>query len=209
MSGLRGILGRKLGMTRVFAADGHAVPVTVLEVGPCTVLQKKTVAREGYNALQLGFRPKAMQRLIRPEEGHVQKAGASHGFYFIREVLVEDPEHFKVGQKLTLKDLDVSDLADVVGVSKGRGYAGTVVRWGFSCGPMRHGSKHHREMGSVGQSASPSRVIKGKKMPGRRGGKRSTIRNVIVVDVRPEENLMLVRGGVPGAANQFVCLKCR
>ncbi|MBW1925639.1 MAG: 50S ribosomal protein L3 [Deltaproteobacteria bacterium] len=204
MSNLSGMMGRKVGMIQVFSEDGQVVPVTVLEVGPCTVLQKKTAEREGYNALQFGFSPRPLGRLNLPEQGHVKRAGLSHGFRYIREISVKDPEAFDVGQVLTLKDLEIRQLVDIAGVSKGRGFAGTIKRHGFSRGPMGHGSKHHRAVGSVGQSATPSRVIKGKKMPGRMGGKRVTVKNSMVVDVRPDENLLLVKGCVPGSINQLV-----
>jgi large subunit ribosomal protein L3 len=207
MSNLTGMMGRKVGMTQVFSEDGQVVPVTVLEVGPCTVLQKKTVKREGYNALQFGFSPKPLSRLNLPEQGQVKKAGLSNGFHYIREISVDDPEAFDVGQVLTLKDLEISQIVDIAGLSKGRGFSGTVKRYGFSRGPMGHGSKHHRAVGSVGQSATPSRVIKGKKMPGRMGGNRVTVKNSMVIDVRSDENLLLVKGGVPGAINQLVCVR--
>ena len=209
MSNLTGMMGRKVGMTQVFSEDGQVVPVTVLEVGPCTVLQKKTVKREGYNALQFGFSTKPLSRLKLPEQGHVKKAGLSHGFRYIREISVEDPDAFDVGQIFTLKDLEISKLVDIAGVSKGRGFSGTVKRYGFSKGPMGHGSKHHRAVGSVGQSATPSRVVKGKKMPGRMGGNRVTVKNSMVVDIRPDENLLLVKGCVPGAINQLVYVRLK
>jgi large subunit ribosomal protein L3 len=209
MSNLTGMMGRKVGMTQVFSEDGQAVPVTVLEVGPCTVLQKKTAKREGYNALQFGFSPKSSDRLKFPEQGHVKKAGLSHGFRYIREISVKDPNAFDIGQVLTLKDLEIRQLVDIAGVSKGRGFSGTIKRYGFSKGPMGHGSKHHRAVGSAGQSATPSRVIKGKKMPGRMGGHRVTMKNSMVVDVRPDENLLVVKGCVPGAINQLVYVRLK
>jgi large subunit ribosomal protein L3 len=209
MLGLKGIMGRKIGMTRTFSNVGQSMAVTVLEVGPCTVLQKKTKGVDGYNALQLGFVAKPFGRLNSPEKGHAKKAGLDHGFYHISECPVDDIDAFELGQILTLRDLDLQQIVDIVGVSKGRGFAGTVKRHGFSRGPMAHGSKHHREMGSTGQSAYPSRVIKGKRMPGRMGGKRATVKNSMVVDVRPEENLLLVKGSVPGAINQLVYVKCK
>ncbi len=207
MLNLRGMMGRKLGMTQLFLEDGQIVPVTVLEVGPCTVLQKKTVDREGYNALQLGYCVKPLNRLRLPEQGHVKKAGLDHGFRYIHEVSVDDPNAFTLGQVLTLKDLEVRSLVDIIGVSKGRGFSGTVKRYGFSRGPMGHGSKHHRALGSAGQSASPSKIIKGKRMPGRMGGKRVTVKNSMVIDVRSDENLLLVKGSVPGAVNQLVSVR--
>ncbi len=207
MAAVKGLLGRKLGMTRVFTEEGNITPVTVIEVGPCTVLQKKTKEREGYNAVQLGFMPKPFSRVNKPHRGHVEKAGAETGFQYIREFEVDDPEAFELGQVITLRDVDVKLLVDITGTSKGKGFAGTVKRHGFSRGRMGHGSKHHRQMGSIGQSAFPSRIIKGKRMPGRMGGKRYTIKNSMVVDIRPDENLLLVKGAVPGAKNQMVMVK--
>ncbi len=204
MAGIRALIGKKLGMTQVFGEDGNKIPVTVLEVGPCVVLQKKTVDKEGYNALQLGYWEKPLKKMNRPMRGHIEKAGVDVGFRFIKEVPVDDPDQFDLGQKLTLSDIEESQLVDVVGTTKGRGFAGTVKRHGFSRGPMAHGSKHHRAVGSTGMSAFPSRVIKGKKMPGRMGGKRKTIKNSLIVDIRPEENILLVKGGVAGAINQMV-----
>ncbi len=206
MASVKALMGKKLGMTRVFSEDGSSLPVTVLEVGPCVVLQKKTKEKEGYNALQLGFGRKPLFRLNKPMRGHVEKAGTDTGFRYIREIPVENPEDFQVGQELSLKDVELGQLVDIVGTSKGKGYAGTVKRHGFSRGPMGHGSKHHRAVGSSGMSAYPSKVIKGKKMPGRLGGKRETIKNSLIIDVRPGENLLLVKGGVVGAVNQMVLI---
>ena len=206
MGSVKALMGKKLGMTQVFSEDGRLLPVTVLEVGPCVVLQKKTADKEGYNALQLGFGQKPFKRINRPMKGHMEKAGADTGFRYIREVPVENPEDFTVGQRLSLEDIDFGQLVDIVGVTKGKGYAGTVKRHGFSRGPMGHGSKHHRAVGSSGMSAYPSKVIKGKKMPGRMGGKRETVKNSLIIDVRPGENLLLVKGGVIGAVNQMVLI---
>ena len=207
MASVNALMGRKLGMTQLFAEDGQRVPVTVLEVGPCTVLQKKTVEKEGYNALQLGFLPKKASRVNKPMAGHCAKAGHSGGFAYIREIRVDNVDEFTEGQVLTLADVEVQQLVDVIGVTKGRGFAGTVKRHNFSRGPMGHGSKHHRAVGSSGMSAYPGRVIKGKKMPGRMGGKRKTIKNSLVIDVRPERNLLMIKGGVAGAVNQMVMVK--
>ena len=209
MAKIQGMIGRKIGMTQVFDAFGQSVAVTVVEVGPCTVLQKKTQDHEGYNALQLGFMKRPLKRLNMPEQGHVKKAGLNHGFYVIKEVPVENPDEFELGQELTLNDLDLHEIVDIVSTTKGKGFQGTVKRHGFSRGRMGHGSKHHREMGSIGQSAFPSRIIKGKRMPGRMGGKRLTVKNCMVVDVRPEDNVILVKGPVPGAKNQPVFIKCK
>ena len=137
-------------------------------------------------------------------QGHFKKAGSETGFRYVREVPVDNPKDFTVGQEISLADVDTGALVDIVGITKGKGYSGTVKRHGFSRGPMGHGSKHHRAVGSSGMSAYPSKVIKGKKMPGRLGGKRETQKNSLIVDVRPGENLLLVRGGVVGAVNQMV-----
>ncbi len=204
MSKITGLMGRKIGMTQVFAEDGSRVPVTVLEVGPCTVIQKKSEDKEGYNALQLGYEKKPLSRLNMPARGIVEKAGLDHGFRYLREIKVDDTDGFEEGQVLSLSDVEVGLLVNISGITKGRGFAGTVKRHGFSRGPMGHGSKHHRAVGSAGMSAYPGKVIKGKKMPGRMGGKRHTIKNSLIVDVRPEENLLLVKGPVPGAVNQMV-----
>lgn len=209
MTTLRGLLGRKLGMTRVFNTLGQAIPVTVLEVGPCTVIQKKTLEHDGYNALQIGFRPKRFSRMTRPEQGHVRKAGLDHGFYHVKEIPVEDPDKYEVGQVLTLRELGTPTLVDVSGVTRGHGFSGTVKRYGFHRGKMTHGSKCHREMGSVGQSTFPARVIKGKRMPGHMGGVQCTVKNCLVIDVRSDENLLLLKGAVPGPANQAITIRCK
>ncbi len=207
MANITGLMGHKIGMTQVFQEDGKRVPVTVLEVGPCTVVQKKTAEKDGYNAIQLGFHPKPFKKTNNPMKGHFKRAGLQEGYRHLREVSVDDPDQFSLGDVLTLKDVDVKQLVDIVGISKGRGFAGTVKRHGFSRGPMAHGSKHHRAVGSAGMSAYPARVIKGKKMPGRLGGTRHTSKNCLVIDMRPEENLLLVKGGVPGAINQMVFVR--
>jgi len=209
MTTLRGLLGRKLGMTRVFNSQGQAVAVTVVEVGPCTVIQKKTREHDGYNALQIGFSPKRFSRMTRPEQGHVKKAGLEYGFYHVEEFPVEDPGSYELGQVITLQEFGNLTFVDVRGVTKGHGFTGTVKRYGFHRGKMTHGSKCHREMGSVGQSAYPSRVIKGKRMPGRMGGVQCTVKNTLVVDVRHEDNLLLLKGAVPGPANQVVSIRCK
>jgi large subunit ribosomal protein L3 len=201
-----GLLGKKLGMTGYFTPGGRYVPVTVLEVGPCVVTQIKTVDRDGYNALQLGFGGKKPKHVNKPVAGHLKKSG-NHGFAFLREFKVEKPEDFELGQTLTLEMFDVGEQVDVIGTSKGRGFSGVIKRHGFARGPMTHGSKSIRIPGSIGSSAWPSRVLKGKKMPGRYGFERHTIRNLKVVDVRPRENLLLIKGAVPGHKSALVLVK--
>lgn len=198
---VEGLIGRKLGMTRIFNEAGEVVPVTVLEVGPCTVVQVKSVETDGYNAVQLGFMPKKLTKLNKPMRGHFLRAGLDHGFYILREFRVEDPSQFKPGQVLTLESLGVEKgiKVDVTGKSKGRGFTGAIKRWGFSRQPMSHGAKQvHRKPGSSGASTFPGRVIKGKKMPGHYGNETVTVKNLLVAEVIPEKNLLLVKGAVPG-----------
>lgn len=188
-------------MTRVYSEVGQAIPVTVIEAGPCKVLQVKTVAADGYSAIQVGFSDKKASRLNKPEIGHMQKS-SSEGFYFIREFRVEDDAAYEVGQQINLDEImKVGDKVDVQGISKGRGFQGVIKRHGFAGGGAGHGSMFHRAPGSIGCSAYPGRVIKGKKMPGRMGNDTVLRKNVIVVDIRSEENVVLLKGPLPGAKN--------
>jgi large subunit ribosomal protein L3 len=199
-----GMLGKKVGMTRVYSEVGAAIAVTAIETGPCIVLQKKSVEKEGYNAIQVGFGSKRDSRLSKPMAGHVKAAGKG-GFYHIKEFRVSDLENYELGQEIQVADLfKVGDLVDVSGLSKGRGFQGVVKRHGFKGGRKTHGSMFHRAPGSIGCSAYPSRVIKGKKMPGRMGNALVTKKNVMVIDVRPESNVMLVKGSLPGAKQSVV-----
>lgn len=201
MPNTKGILGRKVGMTRVYDENGRAIPVTVIEAGPCTILQKKTEVKEGYNAIQLGFIEKKSSRLNKPEAGHFKRSGGT-GFYHIKEFRVNDPEAYEVGQSITLAEVfAIGDLIDISGKSKGRGFQGVVKRYGFHGGRKTHGSNFHRAPGSIGCSAWPSRVVKGKKMPGRMGNDVVTQKNLKVIDIRTEENVLLVHGTIPGAKN--------
>ncbi len=194
-----GILGKKIGMTRFYSEEGSAVGVTVIEAGPCVVLQKKTDENDGYKAIQVGFVNKRESRVNRPMLGHFNKAGKG-GFYYIREFRVEDPDQYEIGQEIKLADLfKVGDIVDITGKTKGRGFQGVIKRHGFHGGRKTHGSMFHRAPGSIGCSAWPSRVIKGKKMPGRMGNNNVTKKNVIIIDIREEDNVVLVKGGVPGA----------
>jgi len=196
-----GILGKKIGMTRVYSELGQATPVTVVEAGPCKVLQVKNVALDGYNAIQVGFAEKESSRVNKPAAGHFKKSG-SQGFYFVREFRVSDPAEYTVGQDVTLdKVFKVGELVDVQGISKGKGFQGVVKRYGFAGGGAGHGSNFHRAPGSIGCSASPGRVFKGKKMPGRMGNDTVLRKNVIIIDVRSEENVVLLKGPLPGAKN--------
>lgn len=202
-----GIFGKKLGMTRIFDDDGTVVPVTVIEAGPCFVVQKKTSAQDGYEALQVGFERRPLAKFNKPEAGHLEKHGSKSGFAYLREIRVEKAEGFEPGQELTVEQFAIGDRLAVTGTSRGRGFAGTVKRWGFHVGPRTHGSMSHRAPGSIGASAYPSRVIKGKKMPGQMGNARVTVRNLEVIDVRPEDNLLLVKGAVPGPRRGLLFIK--
>ncbi len=194
-----GLLGKKLGMTRVFNENGQAIGVTVVEIGPCVILQIKTAGKEGYNALKLGFASKAVKRMTKPEIGQC-KAADKGGFYHIKEFSVAEPGQYQVGQVLNIEDLfKIGDLVDVAGISKGKGFQGVMKRHGFKGGGSGHGSMFHRAPGSIGCSAWPSRVVKGKKMPGHMGVQRVNKKNVTVYDIRADENVMLVKGSVPGA----------
>jgi large subunit ribosomal protein L3 len=196
-----GILGKKVGMTRVYSEVGQVIPVTVIEAGPCKVLQVKTESIDGYSAIQVGFGDKKASRVNKAMGGHFKKSN-SDGFYFVREFRVEDDSAYEVGQDITLDAvMKVGDKVDVQGVSKGKGFQGVIKRYGFSGGGAGHGSMFHRAPGSIGCSATPARVVKGKKMPGRMGNDNVLRKNVVVVDVRAEENVVLLKGPLPGAKN--------
>lgn len=196
-----GILGKKVGMTRVYSELGVATPVTVIEAGPCKVLQVKSDKTDGYNAIQVGFESKKESRINNPMKGHFKKAGGE-GFYHVREFRVEDPEQYEVGQNLALQELfNVGDIVEIRGKSKGRGFQGVIKRHGFGGGGAGHGSGFHRAPGSIGCSAWPGRVVKGKKLPGRMGNDTVLKKNLLVIDVREEDNVILVKGPVPGAKN--------
>lgn len=200
---LTGLIGRKLGMTGIFNPEGGHVPVTVLEVGPCVVTQVKTVATDGYDAIQVGFSPKKARKVNKPMAGHLKKSGAE-GFYKLREFRVENPEEFEVGQTVSTELFAVGEHVDIAGTTKGRGFSGVIKRHGFHGGKETHGCTTKRAPGSIGCSAWPSRVIKGKRLPGQYGNTRQTTKNLVIVDIRPEENLILVRGAVPGSPAGFV-----
>ena len=199
-------MGRKLGMTGFFTPQGELIPVTVVEAGPCTVTQIKTTAKDGYNALQLGFGARKAKRMNKPMQGHLKNSGDKL-FAYVREVPVDNPEEYTLGQDVTLDLFEVGERVDVVGTTKGRGFAGVIKRHGFHRGPAGHGSKNVRPPGSIGCSASPSKVIKGKKMPGQYGTDRQTVRNIKIVDIRPEENLIFLKGAVPGSSSSLVMVK--
>jgi large subunit ribosomal protein L3 len=182
------------------------VAVTVIEAGPCFVAQVKGGAKEGYDALQLGFERRSLGKVNKPLKGHFEKHGSKSGFRYLRELRLDAPGEYEVGQEITLEQFNIGDRVNVIGTSKGKGFAGTVKRWNFTVGPRTHGSMSHRAPGSIGASAYPSRVVKGKKLPGQMGNARVTMKNLEVVDVRPEENLLLIKGAVPGPRQGLVLI---
>jgi large subunit ribosomal protein L3 len=191
------LLGKKIGMTNVFSADGMLVPVTVLQVGPCVVTQVKTEETDGYTALQLGFDETSVEKLNKPMAGHVKKA-CDKGFRVLREFRADSVDDVEAGAVLDLGLFQIGDKVSVTGISKGRGFQGTIKRHGFSRGPETHGNRNHRKPGSIGNSAWPAKVIKGRKMPGHMGTDKVTVKNLTIVDIKPDDNLMLVKGAVPG-----------
>ena len=201
-----GILGKKLGMTQVFDTEGKVIPVTVIEAGPCTVIQRKTAQRDGYEAVQIGFGAARAHKVGKPMLGHFQKAGKGT-FRALQEIRLEGSEPLDVGAEIKVDIFKEGDVVDVMGHTKGRGFAGVVKRWNFKGGRATHGSMFHRAPGSIGASAWPSRVIKNIKMAGHYGSERVTILNLRVVGVQLEKNLLLVRGAVPGAKNSLVFVR--
>lgn len=203
---MKAIIGRKLGMTQIFAEDGSAVPVTIVEAGPCTITQIKTPERDGYSALQLGFGTRKAKNVNKPMRGHMENAGKGY-FQVLREVRVDQSGDYQVGQAISAEVFEIGERIDVIGTSKGKGFAGTIKRWGFKRGPSTHGCKNVREPGSTGMATFPGRVLKGKRMPGQKGNKRITTMNLKIVDIRPEQNLVLVKGAIPGSSNGIVFIR--
>lgn len=201
----KGILGRKIGMTQVFAENGDLIPVTVIEATPNVVLQKKTVETDGYEAIQLGFEDKREKLSNKPAKGHVAKASTAPK-RFIREFRGLDTANYEVGQEVNVESFAEGDVIDVTGVTKGKGFQGVIKRHGQSRGPMAHGSRYHRRPGSMGPVA-PNRVFKQKKLPGQMGGHVVTIQNLQIVRVDTERNLLLVKGNVPGSRKSLVVVK--
>jgi len=203
---VNGLLGRKLGMTRLFTEEGLWLDVTLVEAGPCTVVQRKTRDNDGYEAVQVGFGERKERRTTKPLLGHFKKSGIS-AKRLLREFRVEADSELKPGDEIRTDIFKSGDRVDVSGTSKGKGFAGVMKRHGFGGGPGGHGSNFHRIPGSIGQSADPAKVYKGKRMPGHMGNVRKTTQNLEVVDVDPEKNLLVVRGSVPGANGGFVVVR--
>lgn len=202
----KAILGRKIGMTQLFDAEGKMVPVTVVEAGPCTVVQKKTTETDGYTAVQVGFVDKKEKKVSKPAKGHFDKAKVSYKRY-LRELKLDNANDLNVGDTLKADVFAEGDKVDVSGTSKGKGFQGTVKRWGTHRGPMAHGSGYHRGPGSMGANSSPSRVFKGKRLPGQMGVEKVTIQNLDVVKVDADKNLLLIRGAIPGPKGGLVVVK--
>ncbi len=201
-----GILGKKLGMTRLFTQDGEWVDVTLVQAGPCVVIQRKTKENDGYEAVQVGFEDIKPKRCTKPLKGHFEKVGINPK-RFLKEFRVEVDNPLKPGDEIKLDMFKVGDRVDVSGKSKGKGFTGVVKRFGYSGGPRTHGSNFHRRPGSIGQSAYPAEVYKGKGLPAHTGDVRITVQNLEVVDIVPEKNLLAVRGSIPGATGGFVEIK--
>jgi large subunit ribosomal protein L3 len=200
------LIGKKLGMAQIFAESGEATSVSVIQAGPCPVVQVKTPGKDGYAAIQIGFGEAKKNRVAKPLEGHFKRAGIAP-CRVLREVRVADSAQFKVGDVLNVKIFEGADRVSVAGVSKGKGFAGTIRRHGFKRGPETHGCKNVREPGSVGQNTTPARILKGKRLPGRMGGENTTVRNLKVVLIDAENNLLFVKGAVPGANNGIVFIR--
>lgn len=202
----KAILGKKLGMTQIFNENGKVIPVTVIEVGPCTVIQKKTVEKDGYEAIQVAFGDIREKLRNKPVKGHFAKAGVSVKRH-IKEFKLEDSNSLEVGQEIKADVFEAGERVDISGISKGKGFQGTIRRWNAHRGPMTHGSKFHRAVGSMGASSDPSRTFKNKRMPGHMGNVNTTVLNLEVVRIIPEKNLILIKGGVPGPNKGLVQIR--
>jgi large subunit ribosomal protein L3 len=204
---MAGLIGQKKGMTRVFNEDGRVIPVTVVEAGPCPVTQVKTEEADGYSAVQVGFGQKKDNRASKAEKGHVAAASLEAAPRMLREFDIAEGEEFELGQELTVELFEAGDSVKVTGTSIGRGFQGVVKRYGFRGRPATHGHPMSRNPGSMGPGTDPSRVIKGKKLPGQMGGKRVTVRNLEIVKVDAEKNLLFIKGAVPGARNGYLLIR--
>ena len=201
----KGILGTKLGMLQIFDEAGKVVPVTVIQAGPCVVTQKKTVETDGYNAIQVGYEPAKENQVNKPMKGHFAKQGVS-AMKHLKEFRLDDVSAFELGQEIKADTFAAGEIVDVTGVSKGKGFQGSIKRHGFSRGPMQHGSKYHRRNGSLG-AKGPARVFLGRKGPGRMGGDVITIQGLQIVKVDAEKDLILIRGAVPGPKKSIITIR--
>ncbi len=202
----KAILAKKLGMTQIFDETGKVIPVTVIEAGPNAVIQKKTVENDGYEAVQVGFVDLKEKKTNKPTKGHFAKAGVAPK-KFIKEFRLDDVSALNVGDEIKADIFEAGEKVDVAGITKGKGYAGTIKRWGQHRGPMTHGSGYHRGPGSMGMCSDPGRVFKGKRLPGHMGVERVTIQNLAVVKVDAEKNIILIKGGLPGPKGGLLIVK--
>lgn len=202
----KAIIGKKVGMTQIFDENGRVIPVTVVEAGPCVVVQKKTVETDGYDAIQVGFGELREKLVNKPRKGHFAKAGVSLR-RTLKEFRMEDVANYNFGDEIKVDTFEIGDKVDVSGVSKGKGFQGTIKRWNASRGPMSHGSKFHRAPGSMGAASDPSRTFKNKRMPGHMGAKNTTVLNLEVVKIMPEKNIILIKGGIPGPNKGTVVIR--
>lgn len=202
-----GIIGKKIGMTQLFLDNGSLVPVTVVEAGPCWVVQKKTQEKDGYEALQIGFLSKSEKRVKKPLAGHFKKAGVGP-VYHLKEFRVESTEEYELGQEINVNLFQPGDIVDVTGLSKGKGFAGVIKRHKFHGSPGSHGThEYFRHGGSVGSATYPHHTFKGLKMPGQHGNKKVTLQNIKVMDIREDQNIILLQGGIPGSQRGWVLIR--
>ncbi len=202
----KAILGKKIGMTQVFAEDDSIIPVTVIEAGPCIVVQKKTIENDGYQAVQVGFQDRKDKHTNKPLKGHFDKVNLKYKRY-LKEFPLEDISTLNVGDEIKVDTFKKGEKVDITGISKGKGFQGTIKRWGMSMGRASHGSHYHRGVGAMAGAADPGKVFKGKKLPGHMGSDKTTIQNLEVVKIDSERNLILIKGAVPGAKGGLLIIK--
>ncbi|WP_461205204.1 50S ribosomal protein L3 [Clostridium sp. DL1XJH146] len=202
----KAIIGRKLGMTQIFTEEGKVVPVTVVSAGPCSIIQKKSVDNDGYNSVKVGYEDIREKLVTKPVKGQFDKAGVSPK-RIIKEFKFDEVDSYEIGSEIKADVFVAGDKIDVSGVSKGKGFQGTIKRWNMQRGPMSHGSKSHRVVGSAGAASDPSRTFKNKRMPGHMGARNTTVLNLEVVKVMPEKNLILIKGGIPGPKRGYVVIR--
>jgi large subunit ribosomal protein L3 len=191
------IYGKKIGMSRYFVEEGRCVPVTIVKIESCVVVQKKTIIKDGYEAIQVGFEEQKESHVNKPMKGHLKKAG-NQFFNCLKEITVEDAGEYELGQKVDSNIFQPGDFVNVSGISKGHGFSGVIKRWGFSGGRETHGGKAHRIPGSIGTTTTPGRVMKGRKLPGRMGFQKTKIKNLKIIDIRPERQIIAIKGSLPG-----------
>jgi large subunit ribosomal protein L3 len=198
-----GLIGNKIGMTQIFHEQGLVIPVTIIRVGPCSVTKIKTEESDGYNAIQIGYQQVPIKKLTESQLGHLRKAGTSP-LKYLMEYPIKDINKFHVGQILKTDSFNIGQTVNISGISIGKGFSGTIKKYNFKRGPMTHGSKNHKAPGSIGPGTTPGRVFPGKKMPGQYGKRKITILNLSIIDIYPEENLLIVKGSVPGKAGNLL-----